>query len=264
MPELLADPVVEARARDLGQRGDAVAEAHLRRGAGGELGDRVAVDGDVDRVAPGRVADPKHVAGGDDERPRGQRVRGDVADHVALDPPGEDRAAVGEVVAGGSGRGRGDQPVAAHVADLLAGDRVAQLGQPRVRAAAEGDVVERERRRPSPRPRGRAARSPRRSPRRPASQALGDPLPLDGGEEPDRAEVDPEDRHPGAGVAPQRPEDRAVAAEHQAEVGVARAARRRRSIPSAAAPCFSASSGVATSSAPASRPPRSAAATASR
>ena len=77
---------------------------------------------------PAALATVQHVARGDHERPGGERVRGDEADHVALDAPGEDRPRVGEVVAGRAGRGRGDQPVAADVADLLAADAVGELG----------------------------------------------------------------------------------------------------------------------------------------
>ena len=50
-------------------------------------------------------------------------------------------------------------------------------------------------------------------------QPVGERLPLDGGQEADGAEVDPEHRHSGARIEAQRVEDRAVAAEHQAEVG---------------------------------------------
>ena len=49
---------------------------------------------------------------------------------------------------------------------------------------------------------------------------------LDRGEEADGAEVDAEDRDAGAGETAQRVEDRAVAAEHEAEVGLRRAAAR--------------------------------------
>ena len=55
-----------------------------------------------------------------------------------------------------------------------------------------------------------------------AGEGAADPLlgfvALDRGEEADGAEVDPEDGHAGAGEAAQRVQDRAVAAEHQAEV----------------------------------------------
>ena len=55
-----------------------------------------------------------------------------------------------------------------------------------------------------------------------AGEGAADPLlglvALDRGEEADGAEVDAEDRHPGAGEAAQRVQDRAVAAEDDAEV----------------------------------------------
>ena len=125
------------------RRPTAVDEADLQRRAR-RPGRRnvAAVDRDFDRLAAGGVADVEDVAGGDDQRPRGERVRRDVADHVSLHAPGEDRPLVGEVVAGRAGRGGGDEAVAADVADLLAGDPVAQLGDPVVRAAGQGDVVE--------------------------------------------------------------------------------------------------------------------------
>src|SRR4051812_30249709 len=43
-------------------------------------------------------------------------------------------------------------------------------------------------------------------------------VPLDGRQKPDRAEVDPEDRHPCLGETAQRVEDASVAAEHDADV----------------------------------------------
>ena len=58
---------------------------------------------------------------------------------------------------------------------------------------------------------------------------------LDRGEEPDRAEVDAEHRDAGAGEVAQGVKDRAVAAEDEAEVGLARAAASTSSMPSAAA-----------------------------
>ena len=97
-----------------------------------------AVDRDFDRLAAGGVADVEDVAGGDDQGPRGQRVRRDVADRVSLHAPGQDRALVGEVVAGRADRGGGDEAVAADVADLLAGEPVAELGDAVVRAAGRG------------------------------------------------------------------------------------------------------------------------------
>src|SRR6478752_1663132 len=127
MPELLPDSLVEARAGELCQVADRVEEADLERGPGREVGDLAAVDRDLDRLALWRVADVEHVTGGDDQRPRGQGVRRDVADHVSLHAPGQDRPLVGEVVPGRAGGGRGDEAVAADVADLLAGNPVAEL-----------------------------------------------------------------------------------------------------------------------------------------
>src|SRR5215204_6375950 len=141
VPELLANAPVEARARQLRQPADRVDEADLERGPGPEVGDLAAIDGDFDRLAIGRVEDVEDVAGRDDQGPRRQRVRRDVADHVPLHPPGQDRALVGEVVAGRSRRGGGDEAVAADVADLLPGDPVAELGDAVMEAPGEGDVV---------------------------------------------------------------------------------------------------------------------------
>src|SRR5690348_7919228 len=79
--ELLADSTVEARAGELRQGADAVDEANLERVAGGEVGGLDPVDRDFDRLAPRRVADVEDVARRHHQRPRGQRVRRDVADH---------------------------------------------------------------------------------------------------------------------------------------------------------------------------------------
>ena len=78
--ELLAYPLVEAGAGELGEAADAVGEADLRASPGASVAGLRAVDGDVDRVAALGVADVEDVAGGDDQGPRGERVRGDVAD----------------------------------------------------------------------------------------------------------------------------------------------------------------------------------------
>ncbi|HWO84806.1 MAG TPA: NAD(+)/NADH kinase, partial [Solirubrobacterales bacterium] len=68
---------------------DRVAELSYRI-AGEEVG-HVRCDG----LAAGSVSDVEDVARGDDERARGQRVGRDVADHVALHAPGQDRALIG-------------------------------------------------------------------------------------------------------------------------------------------------------------------------
>ena len=75
---------------------------------------------------------------------------------------------------------------------------------------------------------------------------------LDRGEEADGAEVDPEDRHAGARVVAQRVEDRAVAAEHEAEVGRSRAAPRRPRCPPRRRRAWRARRRSATSASPAS------------
>src|SRR3954471_24583639 len=105
MAELVPDALVEARAWELCQAADRVEEADLDLRPRRQLGDLAAVDGHLDRLPLPRVLDVQRVPRGTDERPRGQRVRSDVADHVALHAPGQDRALVGEVVAGRSDRG---------------------------------------------------------------------------------------------------------------------------------------------------------------
>ena len=228
---------------------------------GASSADRLAVDGDVDRVAAGLVADPQDVVGGDDQRPRGQRVRRDVADHIALHPPGQDRAAVGEVVAGRPRRRRGDQPVAADVPDLLAGDRVAELGEPGVRAAGVKVTSLSARGAARRRPRGPGSSIASKEPREGRLEPSRDLVALDRGEEADRAEVDPEDRHAASGRSAAGPRGSSRRRRGRGRGRGARAARQRPSRPSAAAPCFSASSAVATSSTPASRAAAIAAAT---
>src|SRR3954449_4433729 len=142
MAELLAYSVIEAGARELGELADRVDEAQVEGGAGCEGARQSAVDGDVDRLAARGVADGEDILWGDHKGAGGERMRRDVADHVALRAPGEDRALVGEVVARRAGRRRRDEAVAAHIADLLAGDPVAQLGHAVGGTAAEADVVE--------------------------------------------------------------------------------------------------------------------------
>ena len=213
MPGSWASPPTPWTKRDLGL------------GARFELADGVAVYGDVHRLAAGGVGDPQRVARGHNQRPRRQRVWRDVADHEPLDPPGEDRPVVGEVVAGRAHRRRRDQAVAADVAHLLVAEAVAELGDATVREAAEGDVVEAGRGASPPASTwipgsSSTSRSPAKARRNPSSACS----PSTAARKPDRAEVDAEDRDPGAGVGAQPVEDRAVAAEDQAEV---RALRQR-------------------------------------
>src|SRR6201747_2818840 len=218
MSELLADALVEAGARQLGEAADAVGEADLERVAGRQVGEIGAVDRDFDRLAARGVADVEDVPRGDDQGTRGQRVRRDVADRVSLYPPGQDRPLVSQVVAGGANGRGGDEAVAADVADLLAGEPVAELGDAVVRASGQGDVVESDSRRPGERDleareldrlalAGESAANPR----------LG-LVALDRREKAGGAEVDSEDRHAGMGEAAQRMQDRAVATEDDAEV----------------------------------------------
>src|SRR4051794_7880349 len=103
--ELLADAVIEARAWELSELSDHVDEADIQGSVGDESACLGTVDRDVYRRTPGRIADGEHVLGGDDEGASGEGVGSDVADHVALHAPGEDRALVGKVVAGRAGRG---------------------------------------------------------------------------------------------------------------------------------------------------------------
>src|SRR5581483_9481841 len=145
-------------------------------------------------------------------------VGGDEADREALDAPGEHGAAVGEVVAGGAGRRRRDQPVAADVADLLAGDAVGELGHRVGRPARERDVVQGRRRPPGdlePRHLEHLELARER-----AAEAGRELLALDRRQEPDPPEVHGEHRHRGSSVPLQAAQDGAVAAEHEAEAGV--------------------------------------------
>ena len=64
------------------------------------------------------------------------------------------------------------------------------------------------------------------------SKSVAEPVGVDRGEEPDLAEVDREHRDAGARVVAQRGEDRAVAAEHDAEVDVVDSSARRARRPS--------------------------------
>src|ERR1700709_2568881 len=116
MTELLADALVEAGARQLGEAADAVGEAALERVAGPQGGAIGAVHPALDRRAARGVADVEDVPRGDDQGTRGQRVRRDVADRVSLYPPGQDRPLVSQVVAGGANGRGGDQAAAAALA----------------------------------------------------------------------------------------------------------------------------------------------------
>ena len=218
LPELLADPLVEVRARQLSQAADRLLEADLELVARRQLPRRLAVERDLDGLAPRRVANLERVVGRHDQRARGEGVRRDEADHVSLHAPRQDRPGVGEVVARRPGGRRGHQPVAADAPHLLVADRVRELCHAPVGSPDEADVVERHghlHRQVDPE-RGQvhslevAAEG--------APQTVLELLALDRGEEADRAEVDAEDRHPGLGEPAQRVEDAAVAAEDDADV----------------------------------------------
>src|ERR1044072_6829944 len=99
MAELLPVAVIEAGAGQLGEAPHFPGEADLQRGAGLQRSHLLAADRDLDRLRapPGgaalrpplvpaapraparlaarRVADGEHIAGGDDEGARGERVR---------------------------------------------------------------------------------------------------------------------------------------------------------------------------------------------
>src|SRR6266540_4888866 len=108
------------------------------------------------------------------------------------------------------------------MADLLSPEPVGELGDPAVRAADEGDVVEGD----GPGgvdlcPQSREAHDVEVAAEG-ARQPIGELLSLGRGQEADGAEVDPEHRHTGARIVAQRAEYRAVPSEHQAEVGALR------------------------------------------
>ena len=195
--------------------------------------------------------DPQAVCGGRHQRARGQRVWRDEGDHEALHAPGHHGAAVGEVVAGGAS-GRGDhEPVAAHAADDLVIERQSDLGDALAHLAVNRDVVDRQARvrgelacrcpvRPGLRVPVVVLEDDRGQPQELEVALQGPPhtlldlARLDRRQEADFAKVDREHRHPHARVALQCAQDRAVAAEHQAELdivghrGVREHARARR------------------------------------
>ena len=192
---------------------------------GAELDHRAPVDVDLDRLVARAVVDRQQVVGRDDERARGQRVRRDEGDDEARHAPGQHRPAVGEVVARRALRRGDDEAVAAHAADLLARERVGEVGDAEARLAVHGDVVHR-RPRPLGAPDGDAGQLERLELARERAVEVGvEPVRVERGEEADLAEVDREHRHAGARVLAQRGEDRAVAAHHDAEVDVARERR---------------------------------------
>ena len=140
--EALAQAVVEARARELGERRVRQRELDVDVLARGQLAGRAAVDVDLDRLLAARVVDRQQVVGRHHERAGGQRVRRDEGDDEAAHAPRQDRAAVGEVVAGRALRGGDHEPVAAHAPDLLPRQPVGEVGDAHARLAVHGDVVD--------------------------------------------------------------------------------------------------------------------------
>src|SRR3954468_16425216 len=216
--ELLAQPPVERRSRDLGEQRRLLEEAAGGRLARPQLAGRPPVARDVDGLLARAVLDGQHVRGRRDQRPRGQRVRGDERHDVAAHAPRQHGPAVGQVVARRAG-GRGhDEPVAAHVADLLALQRVGQHRHPLADLAVDRDVVDR---------RLDAARRLHRDRRQAqqvelhregAREGLLERVGVDGGQEPDLTEVHREDGHARARVAPQGAQDGPVAAQDDHEI----------------------------------------------
>src|SRR5215210_5565474 len=81
-PEALAQAVVEARPRELGERREGAPELDVDVLASWQLAGGAAVHAGLDRVLSGRVLLLDRVVGGALARARGQRVRGDEGDDV--------------------------------------------------------------------------------------------------------------------------------------------------------------------------------------
>ena len=225
-PELLPQPAVEGRPGLLREHRRVGHEPGPQLGPRLERARRAAVDREVHAVLR-PAQDPQPVVGRDDQRAGRERVRRDERHPEALHAPRHDRAAVGEVVARRAG-GRADHdPVAAHRADLLAVEEVRQLRDAVAHAPVQRDVVEGEVRALVDPHVDRREVEPLELPAERPREALGHLVGVDGGEEADLAEVHREDGHARAGVGPQRAQDRAVAAERDAEVDVGQARSRR-------------------------------------
>src|SRR5215213_11483132 len=115
-------PAVAAEERHLGQAREERAllpEPGDRAAAGAEVADLVPVDESGRRDIRRPVPDDQLVLARHDERPRVERVRRHERDRHRLEPPDEDGAAVGEVVARRSGGGRADDAVASEPAEPL-------------------------------------------------------------------------------------------------------------------------------------------------
>jgi len=145
-------------------------------------------------------------------------VWGDEGEHHRIEPPDQDRAAVRQVVGGRALRRRADEPVAALRAELLVVDRIAELDDAADRPAGDHDVVDGDVRRAVRRHLERRQLDHAVAPGEHALQVAFQPVGCDRGQEADAAVIDADHRHAGAEEARERPQHRAVAAEHDRNV----------------------------------------------
>src|SRR5674476_892400 len=211
--ELLLDVLVEGpfgahhEARQLRARGD------VHGVAAAQAPHDVAVHDDLGLLERRDVAGADHVIWPQDDRPEPQRVRGDEVEHEDPRVPLDDGPATRQVVGGGPG-GRGDdEPVAEHAAHGDPGDLVLELQHVPRGDPAEDDVVD-----------GREAPAvdldvdgeQLDDPVLPAEDALETAAPVVASkrrEKADVAVVDAQRGHGAAEEAPERTQDRAVAAD---------------------------------------------------
>ena len=218
--------MVEARPLHLSERRDVVARSARATSPPGAISPTGRPSTETASASRELLCSVSTSSGEIDERARAQRVRSDERHGHARHAPGHHRAAVGEVVAGRSGRRGDDEAVAAHAADLLAADRVGELGDAAADLAVQRDVVERDvalrrrleldRRQASAR---RACRpAPVRSPRVIRSGSTVE-------RKPTSPKLTANTGHRRARVGAQRAQDRAVAAERHAQLGIERERR---------------------------------------
>ena len=168
-----------------------------------------------------------------DDRPDRRQVAGDRRDDEVAAVRVQDRAAGRERVAGRSGRAGHDEPVGDERREVRLVDGDVEPDHPRQRAAGDDDVVERGERAavvgPAA-PAGSALRAPSAAStctrRSAASRARLELVRLGLRQEAHLAEVDAQDRHVDLDHGPDRPQERAVAAEHDQHVGVGQARAR--------------------------------------
>ncbi len=103
--------------------------------------------------------------------------------------------------------------------------RVGELGHALSGAAVDRDVIDRPDRRPAVVDRDRRQRQRLELPRERVNESRARLVTLNGRQEADLAEVDPEDGNARMRVAPERPQDRPVAAERDRDVDVGRDVR---------------------------------------